>query len=76
MQEEIFFLLTRHFTRGWYTFQKVKLDPIIEQIPMGGYIKASLPKYLGLFIEKTPLNRQIKYWSATYKSRKNYLVQT
>ena len=24
--------------RGWYKFQKVKLDPIIEQIPMGGYI--------------------------------------
>ena len=25
-------------TRGWYTFQEVNVDPIIEQIPMGGYI--------------------------------------
>ena len=23
---------------GGYTFQKVKVDPILEQIPMGGYI--------------------------------------
>ena len=26
------------YNRGWYTFQKVKVDPIIEQIPMDGYI--------------------------------------
>ena len=30
--------LTLPHSRGRYTFQTVKVDPIIEQIPMGGYI--------------------------------------
>ena len=29
------------YIRGWYTFKKGKVDPIIEEIFMGGYIKST-----------------------------------
>ena len=34
--------LLKPLIRGWYTFQKVKVDLIIEQIPIGGYIISTL----------------------------------
>ena len=42
-----------------------------------GILQALLPKYLSLFDEKTPLNRQNQILvSNLLKSKKNYVVQT